>query len=396
MRFIDSCRLAKSNLSRSRARSFLTIFGVAVGVTAIVLLVSLAIGLERLTTERIASTELLTTLTVNTKEGSDRILNDVAVTKFLEVKNVVNVSPSIKSAAQATYNNVTTSSLVYGISDDSFKLEGLNIEEGADRFTDEKDIIVSRALAKTLGIENPGSTLNQKIKIKLLLIDDSIKMPEEIEEELNIIGIDKNDTVGLAYTNLSWLKKNLNKDEFDTVKIKVNDRKNVAEVKKKIEDLGYVASTVSDLIAQIETIFLVLEIILGIIGGIGLVVASIGIINTMTIALLERTHEIGIMKAVGASNSDVRRIFLSEAIMIASIGGFVGLIVAVVIGFLLNLGVNLLIEMSGNHQKMYLFVTPYQLSLLILGLTIVIGILTGIYPARRAAKLSPLKALHIE
>ncbi len=125
-------------------------------------------------------------------------------------------------------------------------------------------------------------------------------------------------------------------------------------------------------------------------------VASIGIINTMTIALLERTHEIGVMKAVGASNGDVRRIFLSEAVMIAFMGGLLGLLAAMAIGFLLNLGVNLLIEMSGSEQQMSLFITPYQLSLLVLGLTIFIGLLTGIYPARRAAKLSPLEALHIE
>ncbi|MCX6811573.1 MAG: ABC transporter permease, partial [Candidatus Berkelbacteria bacterium] len=335
MRIIDSYRIAKANLFRSRARSFLTIFGVVVGVSAIVLLVSLGIGLQRLTVEKIASSDLLTTINVSAKKDSGRILNDAAVSKFKEIKNVTAVAPSVKSVATATYNQVTTSTLVYGIESNYFGIEGINIDVGNNQFNGEKEVVISRALAKTLGVEDPSSMVNQKIELKFIIIDeDKPEEAKEINETFNIIAIDKGETVGVAYAPLSFLKKNLNEEKFDAVKVKVNNRKNVVEVKKKIEELNYNVSTMSDLISQIETVFLVLEIILGIIGGIGLFVASIGIINTMTIALLERTHEIGIMKAVGASNNDIRKIFLSEAVLISFLGGLLGLISAILIGIL--------------------------------------------------------------
>jgi putative ABC transport system permease protein len=402
MRLIDSFRISKSNLSRSRARSFLTIFGVGIGVGAIIMLVSLGIGLEKLTAERIASLDMLTTINVSQKENSTPTLDDSALAKFNQIKNVEAVSASIKSTAQITYSKTTTSTIIYGVAPENLELEGASLEIGDINDLKGKSIIVSKSLLKTLGEDNFNSALGQEVDLELINLDDqnskndSLSLPQKITERMKIVGIDNSESMGLGYVPLDWMKTTLKKSDYDAVKVKMKNRKDVTEAKKEIEGLGFNASTVSDLISQVESIFLVIEIILGAIGGIGLFVAAIGIINTMTIALLERTHEIGVMKAVGASNADVRRIFLTESILISFLGGVLGAILGYGTGVLLNTIVHILIQMSGGTNHIELFITPYTLILGMLGLTIIIGIITGIYPARRASKLSPLEALHTE
>lgn len=397
MRYIDSYRIARANLFRSRSRSFLTIFGVAVGVGAIVLLVSLGIGLQQITVAQVANIDILKTLNVTAPEDSKLVLSDSAVDGFVKMKKVDQVSPSLKSAGQITFDKTTTSTMMMAINQQNFQSEGVKLTNGRMFGDGTKEIVISKSLLKTLGEDNPDNALNKQVELNLILEDKKTELGiRELKENYTIVGIDESESMAVAYLSLGFFKESSKIENYDLVKIKVKNRGDIESVKKEIENIGYKVSTLSDLIKQIDNVFLVLEIILGSIGAIGLFVAAIGIINTMTIALLERTHEIGIMKAVGASNKDVRRIFINESLMIAGIGAVIGILFAYGIGGAIDLLLNTLIRLNGGGMSMNLFITPFSFAAVMFIFTLVIGYLTGLYPARRAAKLSPLEALHIE
>lgn len=150
-----------------------------------------------------------------------------------------------------------------------------------------------------------------------------------------------------------------------------------------------------DTVDQINQIFIVIQWVLGGFGMIALMVAAIGIFNTLTIALLERTHEIGIMKAIGGRNTDVALVFTAEASMIGFFGGIIGLTGGWVMGVLINLLVNFVATSVGGTAN-YLFFTPVWFASFVVLFAFTISTIAGIMPAVRAAKLDPLEALRYE
>jgi putative ABC transport system permease protein len=148
----------------------------------------------------------------------------------------------------------------------------------------------------------------------------------------------------------------------------------------------------SDTVDQANKIFSVIQIVLALFGIVALTVSAIGMFNTMTISLLERTNEIGIMKSIGASNRDIRFLFLTESILIGSFGGIGGVIIGFMGTTTINLGFNFLANRLGG-QSVNVFYTPIWFILFVLLFSTLIGLFTGIYPAERASKLNPLVAL---
>ena len=125
---------------------------------------------------------------------------------------------------------------------------------------------------------------------------------------------------------------------------------------------------------------------------IALAVSSLGIMNTMVMSILERTREIGIMKAIGGSDGDIRRIFLIEASAIGFLGGVVGIVLGWSVGRIINFGANIYIERQGGTAG-NLFSLPFWLIGGAIGFSIAVSLLAGSYPAARAAKLDPIRAL---
>jgi putative ABC transport system permease protein len=174
------------------------------------------------------------------------------------------------------------------------------------------------------------------------------------------------------------------------------DRKKLQQTRDEIEKLGFETSSLSDLISQVDKTFLFIQLVLAGLGGIALMVASFGIINTMIISLLERSREIGTMKALGITNKDIRRIFTYEAALFGLFGGLLG----AGGGFLFGQGINgllgYLMKRAGEPAGLVVFVTPWKFAFLVILFAIFISYLSGLYPARRAAKISPLDALRYE
>jgi ABC-type antimicrobial peptide transport system permease subunit len=145
-------------------------------------------------------------------------------------------------------------------------------------------------------------------------------------------------------------------------------------------------------VEQANQIFRVAQIVLGIFGVVAVVVAAISLANTMTISLLERTQDIGIMRSIGASRRDIRNLFLIESTLIGLAGGVLGIILGFIGSVLFNLGLALLARVLGGQAVNVFYTPPWFLGFIIVFSTLV-GFITGVFPARRAARLNPLRAL---
>jgi putative ABC transport system permease protein len=193
---------------------------------------------------------------------------------------------------------------------------------------------------------------------------------------------------------------NYNKEGYGQVIVKVGDVEKVLDIANQITESGFQAFTPQSFVQGINNFYNVLQIIFGGVGAIALLVAAIGIANTMAMSILERTREIGLMKAVGATNRNVLAIFLGEAAGIGFIGGLGG----VLIGWLAGQGINVLAivylanqaSQQGGAPPSIAVYTPFWLPLFALVFSTFIGMLSGLYPALRAATMIPVLALKYE
>jgi ABC-type antimicrobial peptide transport system permease subunit len=185
---------------------------------------------------------------------------------------------------------------------------------------------------------------------------------------------------------------NVHIDKYSVLKIKADNDKDLEIIRSQIVERGFLVSSLSDTIEQANKIFKIIQIFLFFFGFIALVVSAIGMFNTMTITLLERTNEIGIMRSIGISGRDIRKIFLMEASLMGLFGGIGGVAVGYVAGQAVNFLINILAKNFGG-TSISLFYSPWQFILIVVGFSIVVGFLTGIYPSIRASRLNPLDAL---
>lgn len=202
--------------------------------------------------------------------------------------------------------------------------------------------------------------------------------------ENSIIPGQPTDKNGKPYRDLKYTQLTINVDESS----------NVEDVLQTVQDMGYRADANKEWLEEIEKEFMIIEAVLGGIGAVSLLVAAIGIANTMTMSTYERTKEIGIMKVLGCSLGNIRSMFLTEAAFIGLLGGVVG----VALSFLLSLAVNRVAPaiMSDFSEGMNISVIPFWLVVLSIIFSTLIGMVAGFFPAQRATKLSPLAAIRNE
>ncbi len=182
---------------------------------------------------------------------------------------------------------------------------------------------------------------------------------------------------------------------YSTVSVRVKDPAKIQPVEDAIKKLGFNTFSILDATRSLRRFFTVLDLFLGIFGSLALAVASIGIVNTLVMAILERRREIGILKAIGASDMDVKRLFFAEAGVMGAFGGVLGVALGWAIGRVINLGTNIYLRRQDMAPEQIWFV-PWWLVGGALGFAIVVSLLSGLYPAARAARLDPVQALRYE
>lgn len=201
------------------------------------------------------------------------------------------------------------------------------------------------------------------------------------------------DQVELALARGSGALGESEAEGYDSAVVRVKDPIVLTDVRKRITELGFGSFSIVDQLEQFRTVFLIIDSVLGLLGGISLLVASFGIANTMIMSILERTREIGIMKAIGAEDREIKTIFFLEAAVIGFCGGVIGVIVAWGIDGLANrLAYRFILKPKGASFVDF-FSLPAWLSIGAVIFALVISILAALYPAARAARIDPVRAL---
>lgn len=237
------------------------------------------------------------------------------------------------------------------------------------------DFNLSLVVVKSLIPEIEGKATTEPVKYKVIgVIDD---------DQNSYLYVPFADLYRLAVRNLSQLK------------IVLSDQKDLPLVRKEVETMGFKTASVTDTIKQIEALFANVRLVLAMIGLVALVVAALGMFNTLTVSLLERTREIGGMKVMGVVAHEIEDLFLAEAMIMGLGGGFGGLIFGFLAGKLLSFIVTV-IAFSSQRQILDLTYIPLPFIIFIIILSFFVGIVTGLYPAQRAKKISALNALRYE
>jgi putative ABC transport system permease protein len=210
-------------------------------------------------------------------------------------------------------------------------------------------------------------------------------MPLELAESLHVMEPNVRDTTA-AFSSTPT---------YATLSVRVRSPKDVQGIQTAIKKMGFNTFSIVDATRSMRQFFAVLDLFLGIFGSLALAVASIGIVNTLVMAILERRREIGIMKAIGASDIDVKKLFFAEAGSMGMLGGAVGVALGWAIGRVINIGTNIYLRRQELPPEQIWFV-PWWLVLGAITFAIVVSLVSGLYPASRAARLDPVQALRYE
>jgi len=406
--------VAVNNLRKRKLRGILTIGGMALGVALVIFLVSIGFGLQRLIVSKIADVEALSVLDVSKGESTLLELNDEIINQFGDFEHVENVSPSLSLSGQIIKNESVTDVAVYGIKPDALSIEGVKIHKGEEfSGNDAAEIYITSTALGLIGITENQEVLNSRLVLKVLVpeIIEGTEEEELIAKEVTMVvkGILNDDEeLSIVYTPLKFLEslgfkadyseakvKVEGDKEYNTAKIKVTDESKLPSVRAKIEEMGYQVDSIADTVGAIDRIFLIFELVVAGFGAIALFVAAMGSLNTLTVSLLERTREIGLMKALGATSGDIYRMFMVEAIVIGMTGGILGVGIGIGAGELVNTGLNFLAQRAGG-QPVDIFFTPLIFTIIVLAVIFGVSLVTGLYPARRAGKINALDALRYE
>lgn len=182
---------------------------------------------------------------------------------------------------------------------------------------------------------------------------------------------------------------------FSSVSVRVKNPSQIQGVEDAIKKMGFTTFSILDASRSLQQVFKVLYAFLGIFGSLALAVASIGIVNTLVMAILERRREIGIMKAIGASDADVRKLFFAEAGAMGIFGGVIGVVLGWAIGQVINFGTNIYLK-SQSIPPEHFWAVPWWLVAFAIAFAFVVSLVSGLYPAGRAARLDPVQALRYE
>jgi len=402
MRVQDLAQLSTRAFKTNPMRTWLTILGMGVGTGAVVVLVGLGFGLQQIILEQIVFGETLLSLGVTTTGVQNLTLNSETVAKFEAKEHVLDAAPLARFPALVTYKGLTGNLFIQGAEPPYLRYAGVTASAG-EVFTDEdiadtNSVMLSPAVLKLFGIDDAEGFVGQKVRFRILVpANDGTDDVNEIyiDKDYTVRGITKEEGVLNALVMMAELRTHVGIEEFERIQVRVDSNEFLATVETELIADGYRVTALSKTVEQASKIFQGVQAVLATFGGIALLVSAIGMFNTMTVTLLERTKEIGIMRTIGASPSDIKWLFVSESIVVGFLGGVSGIVMGVALGVIVNLMLNVAAGQFGG-QSVTLFSFPINFLVFIALFSAGVGYLTGIFPAKRAASLNPLDAIRYE
>src|SRR2546425_1584220 len=408
MIFSDTVQLSFRNLREAKLRTALTTLGVSIGIASLISMVSLGVGLQEQTVGRFLKSGVFDSISVFSRlpgigfnlgparrrapgnrvdvsrppEKPSPPLDDDALQKLAAIRDVKEVYPTFRVPMEIKFGEFSEFSAALGVPM-SGRGEGVfqKISYGSFFNNDAEDAcMLSLDLAGRITDKDPKDLVGKEVTLGYAAANSQHAAPwtqfggislQRVEKRYRIVGIvdrEPGPTIGPGLfspimipmrkaremggadlTNpQAFLRQLSQKPSYVSLTVKVRRPQDTDEVEKKIKELGFNAFSINDALQGAKRAFIILDIILGVIGSIALAVASLGIVNTMVMSILERTREIGVMKAIGGSDGDVRRIFLVESSIIGLLGGVVGIFLGWLVGKIINFGANIYIERQGG------------------------------------------------
>ncbi|HVB87295.1 MAG TPA: ABC transporter permease [Candidatus Dormibacteraeota bacterium] len=453
MKTRDMAELAVRNLREALLRNSLTTVGIAVGVASLVAMLSLGAGLQHLANQRLAQSGLFDAVLVSPKNsfsdfaraatrgqtlGTPRPLDESARNEIAKLPHVAQVYPNIRFPTEIHFNGNPYPTMVAGIpmsdrNDGSF--DGMTGSFFSSPMADEA--IVQIELARELipdAAKNPESLLGKEVTLRYAERQSLAPtgagqsggtaepgfslVPHQMK--LRIVGVVQTEPASgfagpgqgrllipeqvaeqLSAAQTSDLRQLLSGDgaagqkTYQSLTVRVASTSDVSNVDSAIKDMGFSAFSILDAARSLRIVFAVFDLLLGIFGSLALIVASLGIINTLVMAILERRREIGVLKALGAADRDIRGLFFAEAGVMGLVGGIFGVLFGWLIGRAINLGTNIYLARQ-SLPATTISLVPWWMVGSAIAFAVVVSLAAGIYPASRAAKLNPIEALRYE
>jgi len=439
MRFLEPLAIAGKNVRRRKIRTFLSSFAVFIGIALLSTMVSLGFGVQEWLTDQITGQMEYTRITVSQKgtigsgssflSGGDLVtdaeqaeikpLTQESAEHIKEIEHVTSVEPmamimarSLRLEGQENYvkntigagwdmaeNDPYTKELLAGslanwnatpnnmiITKQTLKV----YERSAEDFIGKT---VTLSFSKTLGgaqafLASGGEEINFTYTV-VAVVDAGL------DTSNFLIPLNNAGDIMAQRSGLADASEYFTKVGFPVLYVNTDDLNNTETVAQKITDLGYEALTVDDLIGLINRIFIVLQAVLAVFALIALFISALGIINTMIMAIYERTKEIGLLKAVGAKKGDIRSIFMTESGFIGFLGGIFGTTFGYIVSFGITKALNVYLTRQGEAAQDF-FAFPFWLMAGSIAFAVILGVLAGLYPAAKAANLDPIEALRYE
>lgn len=390
-------KFAFRNLKLHRLRAILTLLGVIIGVSAIVFLVSFAFGIERLVTNEVTNGDAFSLIDVGTGNSEIITLTDSTASSIKELGNVKEIYSMASIGAKAKINDKSMDVSFYGVSNGFLDKSGIKIYKGNNLSGKAGEVLVNSAFLNFWNSNNKTDILDQNANFDLVVPKDLIGNTDNLEvpdQEFKVVGIINDDSSPKVYADYDNLRK-LGVSSYSQFKIEVANKNVVPEIRKQIENMGLKTQYVGDTVSQINSVFGIFRAILAAFGLVTLIVAILGMFNTLTISLLERIKEIALMKMLGMRKKDINKVFLTESIMLGFAGGMLGLLLGIGVGEVVNLVLNHYARSMGG-EAVTVFYSPTSFIIAIVIISLLIGFLTGLYPAKRAAKVNSLDVLRFE
>lgn len=447
MKKSDIFLMALENLKNRKSRTKLTVIGVVIGTCAIVIMVSIGVGINNMVTAQYSTSsanQITVSQSMNTvnenEDGENKTppLDDSAVEYLSSLNHVKGVVPiyNVTQNVSITRGQYTFSGFgVTGVDFDNFEKLGIKVIEGDSQVSSSKNTIYFGDRANIGFIDRQGNPVKYKIDdnnevqdCEINLMNDSFYISTVINDsenqttvantksqKLKVGGVVKGesssgfDVSNSAFIDIDCAKRFINEynklnkgqkisTDYSEIYVYVDDINNVKAVQEQLTAVGLQSYSDQDSLEYTKKIMMVVQLVLGAIGAVSMFVAAFGISNTMVMAVYERTKEIGVMKVLGCSISDIKALFLYEAGIIGFLGGAIGVIISWVVSLIANFVANIVVGSMGAASDFSVTVSsvPPWLALVGVGFAALIGIISGASPASRAVKVSALKAIHNE